>query len=411
MQEALAGVAKGDSAAVLFLDLDKFKVVNDTLGHSAGDSLLKEVARRLYRCVRKTDTVARLGGDEFAVLLAGACPPAEISRICERILEEMQAPILLAGKDISIGVSIGIATAPADAMTPEELFRCSDLAMYAAKDEGRGKYRFFKKAMDEKARARASLESALSLAIGREELELHYQPLVSLETGAISCMEALVRWRHPTRGLVPPSEFIPVAEETGMIVALGEVVLRRACVDAAAWPAGVKVAVNVSALELESPGFFNRVVTTLEASGLSPRSLEIEVTETAVMSNIQRSIALLKDIRALGVDIAMDDFGTGYSSLSFLRTAPFDKLKIDRAFIRDSSASADGREILAAIVSLARTLGMSTTAEGVETVEQREIARALGCTELQGYLFSPPKPLGELKALLDASARASKDAA
>jgi diguanylate cyclase (GGDEF)-like protein/PAS domain S-box-containing protein len=411
MQEALAGVAKGDSAAVLFLDLDKFKVVNDTLGHSAGDSLLKEVARRLYRCVRKTDTVARLGGDEFAVLLAGACPPAEISRICERILEEMQAPILLAGKEISIGVSIGIATAPADAMTPEELFRCSDLAMYAAKDEGRGKYRFFKKAMDEKARARASLESALSLAIGREELELHYQPLVSLETGAITCMEALVRWRHPTRGLVPPSEFIPVAEETGMIVALGEVVLRRACADAAAWPAGVKVAVNVSALELESPGFFNRVVTTLDATGLSPRSLEIEVTETAVMSNIQRSIALLKDIRALGVDIAMDDFGTGYSSLSFLRTAPFDKLKIDRAFIRDSSASADGREILAAIVSLARTLGMSTTAEGVETVEQREIARALGCTELQGYLFSPPKPLGELKALLDASARASKDAA
>jgi diguanylate cyclase (GGDEF)-like protein/PAS domain S-box-containing protein len=411
MQRALANVASGDSAALLFLDLDNFKVINDTLGHSAGDGLLKEVAKRLYGCIRPSDTVARLGGDEFAILLAGSCPPAEASRICERTLAEMQAPIILAGKEISVGVSMGIAMAPDDALTPEELLRCSELAMYAAKEEGRGKYRFFKQTMDEAVRVRAALESALSRAIAGDEFELHYQPLVSLETGAVTCMEALVRWRHPTRGLVPPSEFIPIAEETGMIVALGRLILRRACADAATWPSAVKVAVNVSALELEGSGLLEGVKSALADAGLPAPRLQIEVTETAVMSNIQRSIALLKEIRTLGVEIAMDDFGTGYSSLSFLRTGPFDKLKIDRAFVRDSSSSADGQAVLATIVSLARTLGMATTAEGVETIEQREIAKALGCTEIQGFLFSPPKPLSELRALLDGSAQSSQTAA
>lgn len=411
MQRALASAAKGDSSAVLFLDLDKFKMVNDTLGHSAGDRLLVEVARRLDCCVRETDTVARLGGDEFAVLLAGSCPHAEAARIATRIIDAMEPPFRLAGKEISVSVSIGIAMAPDDAMTQEELFRCSDLAMYAAKEDGRATYRMFEKGMDERAQARASLESALAFAIGRDELELYYQPLVSLETGAITCMEALVRWRHPTRGLVPPPEFVPVAEETGMIVALGEFVLQRACRDAATWPSGVKVAVNVSALELDNPGFLKGLEAILAASGLPASSLQIEVTETAVMSNIQRSITLLNEIRALGIEVAMDDFGTGYSSLSLLRTSPFDKLKIDRAFIKDASDSSDGRAILAAIVSLARLLGMSTTAEGVETVEQREIARALGCTEIQGLLCSAAKPLAELRDMLADVARPSQDAA
>jgi diguanylate cyclase (GGDEF)-like protein/PAS domain S-box-containing protein len=411
MQSALADVGNGNSAALLFLDLDKFKIVNDTLGHSAGDCLLKEVAKRLQRCVRTMDTVARLGGDEFAILLAGPCPSAQASRICDRILSEMQAPIQLAGKEISVGVSIGIAMAPDDAVTPDELVRCSDLAMYAAKEEGRGAYRFFLTAMDERAQARASLELELTLALSRGELEVYYQPLFSSKTGAVACMEALVRWRHPSRGLVPPSEFIPIAEETGMIISLGETVLRRACMDAVAWPPGIKVAVNVSALELDGPDFLNRIVSILAETGLSARSLQIEVTETAVMKNIERSITLLKEIRALGVEIAMDDFGTGYSSLSFLSTAPFDKLKIDRAFIRDSSESAEGRAMLAAIVSMARTLGMSTTVEGVETVEQYEIAKALGCMEIQGYLLSPPKPLSQLQTLLGVCQKLTADVA
>jgi len=411
MERALADVAAGgQSGALLFLDLDDFKIVNDTMGHTAGDQLLKEIGRRLFKCIRETDTVARLGGDEFAVLLAGDCPRPEIARVCDRIIAAMQRPIETAGKEVAVGVSIGIAIAPDDAMTADELFRCSDLAMYAAKDQGRGKYRFFDREMDEKLRARMSLEAELAHAIPNGELELHYQPLVSVEHGAVSCMEALVRWRHPVRGLVPPSEFIPVAEESGMIVSLGEWVLRQACLDAARWPSHVKVAVNVSALELESARFLDNLELNLELSGLPASRLQIEVTETAVMSNIDRSIALLEAIRARGVEIAMDDFGTGYSSLSFLRSFPFDKIKIDRAFIRDSSESADGRAILAAIVTLARSLRMTTTAEGVETAEQRDIARALGCTEIQGYFFSPPKPLSALADHL-AATTLTKDAA
>lgn len=401
MQRALSDVAQGGSAALLFLDVDNFKVVNDTLGHSTGDALLQEVARRLQKCVRKSDTVSRLGGDEFAVLLTGGCTPDRISEICKKILNQMQVPISISGKEMTIGVSIGVAVAPDDATTPEELFRCSDLAMYAAKEVGRGQYRFFAQAMDEQVQSRAALETDLSGAIARGDFELHYQPLVSLQTGKVTCLEALARWKHPTRGLVTPSEFIAVAEETGKIVALGESVMRRACADAAQWPHGIKVAVNVSALELDNPGFLNQVVSTLAETGLSPGSLQIEVTETALMSNIERSIGLLKKIRDLGVEIAMDDFGTGYSSLGVLRSAPFDKLKIDRAFIRDSSDSAEAREILAAIVSLARTLGMATTAEGVETLEQQAVARALGCTEMQGFLCSPAKPLSELAGFLN----------
>jgi diguanylate cyclase (GGDEF)-like protein len=399
MQQAVKATADGEGAALLFLDLDKFKAVNDTLGHAAGDDLLREVARRLRRCVRDQDMVARLGGDEYGILLKGDCTRLEAAMVARRILADMRAPVTVQGRQLHIGVSIGIAMLPEDSLIPDELFRCSDVAMYAAKQDGRGAFRFFEPEMDEKIRARGMLETDLKRAIANEELVVYYQPLVALESGAVTCMEALVRWNHPQHGQVSPAEFIPIAEETGMIVDLGDFVLRRACHDAMSWPEGIKVAVNVSALELDRAGFVDRLKAALAQSGLPPRLLQIEVTETAVMSNIDSAIAILTEIRAFGVEVAMDDFGTGYSSLCSLRTFPFDKIKIDRAFIRDASISVDGHDVLSAIVGLVQALGMTTTAEGVESIEQRRIVEALKCTEMQGYLFSAAKPLEELDGI------------
>ncbi len=400
MQQAVRDTSHGRSGALLFLDLDKFKAVNDTLGHAAGDALLKEVARRLRSCVRDQDMVARLGGDEYGILLKDDCTRLEAAMIARRILADMRTPVTVQGRQLHVGVSIGIAMLPEDSSMPDELFRCSDVAMYVAKQDGRGAFRFFEPEMDEKIRARSSLETDLKHAIANDELNVYYQPLVALDSGEVTCMEALVRWHHPQHGLVSPVEFIPIAEETGMIVDLGDFVMRRACRDAASWRDGIKVAVNVSALELDRAGFFDRLKATLEQSGLPPRLLQIEVTESAVMSNIDSAIAVLTQIRALGVEVAMDDFGTGYSSLCSLRTFPFDKIKIDRAFIRDASISTDGYDVLSAIVGLAQALGMTTTAEGVENAEQRRIVEGLRCTEMQGYLFSPAKPLGELGSIL-----------
>lgn len=400
MKQLQRSVSRGVSAAVLFIDLDKFKVVNDTLGHAVGDALLKEIALRLRTCVRDGDTVARLGGDEYGMLLKDGCTRLEAAMIARRILGSLQAPIHLRGRELHVGASIGIAMMPDDSTLPEEVFRCADVAMYQAKHEGRGAFRFFEPEMDERLRARASLEADLAHAIDRGQLEVHYQPLVSLSTGAVTCMEALVRWPHHTRGLVSPGEFIPIAEETGMIVDLGSFVLKRACRDAVSWPGGIKVAVNVSAIELDRTDFIDGLKAALAESGLPAKLLQIEVTESAVMSNIDRAIAVLTEIRQLGVEVAMDDFGTGYSSLCSLRTFPFDKIKIDRAFIRDASISRDGHDVLSAIVGLAQALGMTTTAEGVESIEQRRIVEALNCNEMQGFLFSSAKPIHELQALL-----------
>ena len=405
MKLALKDVSRGGSAALLFLDLDKFKVVNDTLGHAAGDALLKEVSRRLRRCVRQGDTVARLGGDEYAILLTGDCTRLEAAMVSQRILSELRLPMSADGRELRAGASIGIAMMPEDSVDADEIFRCADLAMYAVKNEGRGRFRFYDAELDAQVQARSSMEADLAHAVRRNELEVHYQPLVSLASGDITCMEALVRWRHPVRGLISPAEFIPIAEESGMIAELGAFVLRRACEDAASWPNGIKVAVNASALELDRAGFLDQVKSTLAATGLPPHQLTIEVTESAVMSDIDRTIALLSDIRALGVQTAMDDFGTGYSSLCSLRTFPFDKIKIDRAFIRDASQSADGRDVLSAIVRLAQALGMATTAEGVETDEQRRIVQDLQCHEMQGFLISPARPLNELSTIFAPWAR------
>jgi len=399
MKLALKDVSRGGSAALLFLDLDKFKVVNDTLGHAAGDALLKEVSRRLRRCVRDSDTVARLGGDEYAILLTNDCTRLEAAMVAQRILSELRLPMLAEGRELRAGASIGIAMMPEDSIEADEVFRCADMAMYAVKNVGRGRFRFYDAELDEQVQARSSMEADLAHAVRRGELEVHYQPLVALASGEITCMEALVRWRHPKRGLVPPAEFIPIAEESGMIGELGAFVLRRACDDAVNWPNGIKVAVNASALELDRAGFLDQVKSTLANSGLPPQQLTIEVTESAVMSNIDRTIALLSDIRALGVQTAMDDFGTGYSSLCSLRTFPFDKIKIDRAFIRDASESSDGRDVLSAIVRLAQALGMATTAEGVENEEQRRIVEDLQCHEMQGFLVSPARPLSDFPSV------------
>ena len=400
MQRALARVKRGDRIALLLLDLDNFKAINDTLGHSAGDELLNVVADRLCHCIRETDTVARLGGDEFAILLIGSDLPNGAARVAQRIIDQVRRPIMLGTKEVTVGVSIGIAIAPDDAYESGDLFRYADLALYTAKDEQRGTYRFFQSAMDEKVRRRNTLESELRHAIDSGELEIHYQPILSVENARPICAEALVRWRHPVRGLIPPLEFIPIAEQTGMIVDIGAQVLRRACQEAVSWPREVSLAVNASAIELESGNLIANIRWALEESGLSGHRLQIEVTESTLMRDVERSRKELLEIEKLGVMISMDDFGTGYSSLSSLRSFPFGKIKIDRAFIKDLEASEEARAILGTIVSLAKTMGMQTTAEGIETAKQFQLAKDYGCSEVQGYLFYKPLPPEQLFQVL-----------
>ncbi|WP_203236184.1 EAL domain-containing protein, partial [Methylobacterium crusticola] len=399
---------RGEGCAVLYLDLDRFKAVNDTLGHLAGDALLREIAHRIRSMLRSEDTVARLGGDEFAVLLARAGQHDEVAVVARRLIETVQAPVTLGAQQIEVGVSIGIAFAPPHGNDAETLFKRADLALYRAKAEGRNTFRFFEAAMDEAVEERRRLELDLRLALQRGEFELHYQPILDIASGAITSAEALVRWRHPTRGLVPPGTFIPLAEETGLIVPLGEWVLRAATHDARRWPAHVSVAVNVSALQVRHGHLVRTVRAALEATGLPARRLELEITESALMTDNEHVCEVLHDLRGLGVRIALDDFGTGYSSLSYLRQFPFDKLKIDRSFIsgiRDPETAA----IVRAIVALGTSLGMVVTAEGIETPEQFALARAEGCTTAQGYLIGRPCAAGDVLAavLPGAAARAA----
>ena len=397
---AMARVKRGQNVALLFLDLDNFKLINDTLGHTSGDELLKIIAGRLLAAVRETDTVARLGGDEFAILLIDANLPNGAANVSQRIIELVQQPVMIGTKSISCGVSIGIAIAPDDASNPADLLRYADLALYAAKAEQRGTYRFFQLEMDRKVRARTVLENELRCAIENGELEVHYQPILDVKTKSLISAEALVRWRHPTRGLVPPMEFIPVAEDTGMILNIGLHVLFSACRDAASWPSHVSVAVNISALELVNPDLVRNIQAAIQSAGIESSRLEIEVTESSLMKDVAASIKTLNEIVELGVKISMDDFGTGYSSLGALRSFRFAKIKIDRAFVRDLDNSEEARAILATIVSLAKLLGMETTAEGVETVEQFKIVKKHGCSQVQGFLFYKPLPLDQLQAVL-----------
>ena len=394
---------RGENLAVLFVDLDRFKTVNDTLGHPVGDALLCAVTKRLQMAVRGSDTVARLGGDEFAIVQFGA-RPTDATELAARVVDTLSKPFDVLGNQIVIGASIGIAMAPTDGNGPDQLLRNSDMALYRAKSNGRGAYHFFQPEMDAEMQARHALEVDLRKAMLTGEFENYYQPIVDVATGKIVGFEALVRWNHPQRGLVAPDAFIPLAEEIGLIVPLGEWVLRQACRDAAAWPGKLTVSVNLSAVQFRNTSLALTVASALGASGLDAKRLDLEITETVLLQQDRGVLTILHQIRDLGARISMDDFGTGYSSLSYLRSFPFDKIKIDRSFIQELGKKGDSTAIVRAVTRLAGNLGMATIAEGVETSEQLEILRAEGCTQVQGYLFSRPKPVREIPEMLNRSA-------
>ncbi|MDI1344737.1 MAG: EAL domain-containing protein [Pseudolabrys sp.] len=397
--QALERVGRGENFAVHYLDLDNFKTVNDTLGHLVGDELLKVVADRLKGCIRGTDTLARLGGDEFAIIQAAIEQPSDAARLAMRIGEAIKGSYDITGHQLVMGASIGISIAPRDGGEPEQLLKNADLAMYGAKADRGDTYRFFEPEMEQRIKARIALEFEMRQAIVRNEFELYYQPLVNLRDGKITGCEALLRWHHPQRGLVSPAEFIPIAEETGLINQLGEWALKTACAEAATWPDDIKIAVNVSPVQFKDQSLELTVVGALAASGLPASRLELEITESVLIRDHDAALVKLSQLRELGVKIALDDFGTGYSSLSYLQHIPFDKIKIDRCFIKNISNEDGSTAIVQAVVNIAQSRNIVTVAEGVETEQQKELLRTLGCTEMQGYLFSRPQPAAEIHQL------------
>ncbi|MDB5504431.1 MAG: diguanylate cyclase/phosphodiesterase [Tardiphaga sp.] len=411
LAQALDGIDPGKHVAVLCIDLDLFKNVNDSFGHPMGDRLLKMVAGRMRAEVRGNNMVARLGGDEFAVVLAADISPNEANDFAARMIEILSVPYDMDGIEVVIGASIGIAMSPGDGTSSEELMRNADMALYRAKSEGGGVHRFFEREMDRQAQKRRDMELDLRSAFAHGEFEVHYQPLVDLAADRITGFEALLRWKHPEKGMISPADFIPVAEDIGLIVTLGEWVLRKACAEAAKWPDDIKIAVNLSPVQFRSRNLVQVVVAALAYSGLSPLRLELEITESIFLAETDANLAILHQLRALGVRISMDDFGTGYSSLSYLRSFPFDKIKIDRSFVKDLIGRPDCVAIVRAISGLGRSLNITTTAEGVETVDQLDWLRAEGCNEVQGFLFSAARPASEVEELLRRfGARASEAA-
>jgi diguanylate cyclase (GGDEF)-like protein len=396
LEQELKRVQRGERLAVLYLDLDYLKQVNDTLGHAAGDKLLKDVADRLRGCIRDIDVVARLSGDEFAIIQKLLDQPSDASALAMRIREAIHEPFDLDGHQITVDISVGISIAPNDAHELSDLMKTADIALYEAKNIRRGTYCFYEPEMNARIQARNKLEQDLQSALANGEFELFYQPIVSLEDNKVSSFEALLRWHHPERGLVSPAEFIPVAEDTGLIIPLGEWVLRTACAEAATWPNDIRVAVNVSSVQLTNKNLANAVVGAIASAGIQPNRLELEITESVFIQNTLANIATLTSLHDLGVRFAMDDFGTGYSSLSYLLSFPFHKIKIDRCFIAALSDKNESHAIVRAIADLARSLKLRVTAEGVETEQQLQQIRLLGCTEMQGYLLSPPRPAAEL---------------
>jgi diguanylate cyclase (GGDEF)-like protein len=399
LKQELARVAPDQQLAVLYIDIDEFKSVNDTLGHLIGDELLKSVAVSLGRCVRATDFVARLGGDEFAIVQTAIETPTDITDLVTRVFDAIREPFECLGHQVTTDASIGIALAPQHGADLDQILKNADLAMYAAKSAGRRTYRFFEPKMDAQVKARRVLEMDLRQAITDGALEVYYQPCVSLGDNKITGCEALLRWRHSERGMVSPAEFIPIAEETGLINPLGEWVLTTACAEAATWPDDIKLAVNVSPVQFKSGTLALKIVAALAASGLPANRLELEITEAVLIRDDEAALAILHQLRAIGVRIALDDFGTGYSSLSYLQRFPFDKIKIDRCFVNDIAEPDGSSWIVRAVVNIAAERRMTTTAEGVETQQQQQLLRALGCSEMQGYLFSPAKPAAEIRQL------------
>ncbi len=400
-EERLGQLLKGErradaSLAVLCLDLDHFKDVNDSLGHPAGDLLLQQVAQRALDCVRGGDTVARLGGDEFAILQSSPRQPEHAEALARRLVKALGAPYDIDGTRVVIGTSVGIAVATGGGRDVDHLLKNADIALYKAKGEGRGTYRLFEDEMDAQLQARRAMETALHEAMGRHELVLLYQPLFDLAADRLAGFEALLRWRHPLLGNVSPAQFIPVAEDMGLIGRIGEWVLAQACRDAAAWPEDVTVAVNLSPLQFRGGNLVRAVRASLDAVGLPARRLALEITESALLKDNNKVLATLHELRDCGVEIALDDFGTGYSSLSYLRSFPFDRIKIDQSFVREMDRRPDCLAIVRSVAQLAQTLGMTTTAEGIETPEQLDQVRQAGCTQAQGYYFDQPKPVSEI---------------
>ncbi|WP_200863365.1 putative bifunctional diguanylate cyclase/phosphodiesterase [Lutibaculum baratangense] len=401
LDRALGRVHDGHQLAILCLDLDHFKHVNDTLGHPVGDQLLRQVAERLRAQTRDTDLVARLGGDEFAILQGGVRGPRSVKKLADRIISALSEPYDIDGHQVVIGTSIGVAVAPFDSDDADQLIKLADLALYRAKSDGRHTCSFFEPAMDVEVQARRALEVELRRAFEEEALEVHYQPLLDIASGEVTGFEALLRWNHPQRGEVQPADFIPLSEEIGLIGPMGAWVLMEACREAATWPEELRLAVNLSPAQFRGRDLRLDVVVALEASGLAPTRLELEITETVMLQDTGSTLETLHALRRLGVRISMDDFGTGYSSLSFLRRFPFDKIKIDRSFVQDLPDEAGSLAIVKAVAGLGASLGMATTAEGVETPAQLKKLREEGCLEVQGFLFSPARHPREIPLLLE----------
>jgi diguanylate cyclase (GGDEF)-like protein/PAS domain S-box-containing protein len=403
LRQELARIPHGQQVAVYYIDIDEFKSVNDSLGHLIGDELLKSVAVTLNRCVGSAGFVARLGGDEFAIVQLGVESAEDVVDLVTRAFEAIRTPFECLGHQLTADASIGIALAPEHGIELDQILKNADLAMYAAKAAGRRTYRFFAPEMDAQVRARRQLEIDLRQAIAAGALEVYYQPCIGLQDNRITGCEALVRWRHPERGMISPVDFIPIAEETGLINELGEFVLTTACNEAASWPQDIHLAVNVSPVQFKSGTLALKIMSALAASGLAAGRLELEITEAVLIRDDEAALAILHQLRAIGVRIALDDFGTGYSSLSYLQRFPFDKIKVDRSFVKDITEPGNGSSsIVQAVVNIAAARSMTTTAEGVETETQQQMLRTLGCSEMQGYLFSPPKPAAQIRELFAA---------
>jgi diguanylate cyclase (GGDEF)-like protein len=411
LEHAVAHAKRGEIVATHLLDLDYFKNVNDTLGHPVGDKLLRMVADRLRRLVQEGETVARMGGDEFAIVQVQVAQPSDATALAQRVIEGVSEPYEIDGHQVVVGASVGISVSVTDGPSSDLLLRNADLALYRAKSGGRGTLRFFEPEMDAQMQTRRLMESDLRRALVGHEFEVHYQPIVNLQSNEISAFEALIRWQHSERGMVSPAAFIPLAEEIGLIVPLGEWVLRTACSAAARWPDHTKICVNLSPVQFRSRGLVEVVIGALATSGLRPGRLELEITETVLLADTEATLAVLHQLRGLGVRIAMDDFGTGYSSLSYLQTFPFDRIKIDRSFVKGVAEDIGSLNIVRAVAALAKGIGMATTAEGVETQEQLDAVKAEGCTEMQGFLFSRALPSRDIERLFLFKQKATENAA